>query len=187
MSESNTSSNEKRYFDLHLNGIGYLNRIREVAPDRGEAYLACDIAALNGPCDDASYVKFDTRVSGSEAQQLVRRCEQAVQAEKKVLIAFRLGDLRPEIFIRTRGENAGKPAVSLKARLLLVTWIKVEDEVVYKAEPKPADADGRETEAAESSTASSKRQRPEPQSSKSVSKASRKARADTPAAEDIPF
>src|SRR3546814_1281032 len=73
------------YFDLHITGLGYLNRIREVKPKKGDAFLACDIAALNGPSDDVSYVRFDTRVSGSEAQHLVRRCIQAVDAEKKAI------------------------------------------------------------------------------------------------------
>ena len=88
-----TTSNEKSYFDLHITGLGYLNRIREVKPKKGDSFLACDIAALNGPSDDVSYVRFDARVSGSEAQHLVRRCIQAVDAEKKVMIGFRLGDL----------------------------------------------------------------------------------------------
>src|SRR5690606_6174060 len=69
-----TTSNEKSYFDLHITGLGYLNRIREVKPKKGDSFLACDIAALNGPIDDVSYVRFDARVSGSEAQHLVRRC-----------------------------------------------------------------------------------------------------------------
>src|SRR3546814_6007803 len=50
-----TTSNEKSYFDLHITGLGYLNRIREVKPKKGDAFLACDIAALNGPSDDVSY------------------------------------------------------------------------------------------------------------------------------------
>jgi len=88
-----TTTNEKSYFDLHITGLGYLNRIREVTPKKGEPFLACDIAALNGDSDKATYVRFDTRVSGSEAQHLVRRCKDAVDAKKKVLIGFRLGDL----------------------------------------------------------------------------------------------
>ena len=42
-----TTSNEKSYFDLHITGLGYLNRIREVKPKKGDSFLACDIAALN--------------------------------------------------------------------------------------------------------------------------------------------
>ena len=134
-----TTSTEKSYFDLHITGLGYLNRIREVKPKKGDAFLACDIAALNGPSDDVSYVRFDTRVSGSEAQHLVRRCIQAVDAEKKVMIAFRLGDLWTDIFTYSKGKNAGQQGVSLKARLLFVSWIKIDGEMVYKAEPKTTD------------------------------------------------
>ncbi len=88
-----TTLSEKTFFDLHITGLGYLNRVREVKPKKGDPFLACDIAALNGPSDDVSYVRFDTRVSGSEAQHLVRRCIEAVEAEKKVMIGFRLSDL----------------------------------------------------------------------------------------------
>ncbi|QVX40767.1 DUF3577 domain-containing protein (plasmid) [Ralstonia solanacearum] len=136
-----TTSNEKSYFDLHITGLGYLNRIREVKPKKGDAFLACDIAALNGPSDDASYVRFDTRVSGSEAQHLIRRCIEAVDAEKKVLIGFRLGDLWTDTFTYTKGKRAGEHGVSLKARLLFVSWIKVDGKLVYKAEPKSTEAD----------------------------------------------
>ena len=44
-----TTSSEKTYFNLHITGLGYLNRIREVTPKKGESFLACDIAAINGP------------------------------------------------------------------------------------------------------------------------------------------
>ncbi len=147
-----TSSNEKSYFDLHITGLGYLNRIREVKPKKGDAFLACDIAALNGPSDAPEYRRFDVRVSGSEAQHLVRRCEQAVKAERKVLIGFRLGDLWADTFTYSKGERAGQQGVSLKARLLFVSWIKVDGELVYKAEPKTTDDATREEAPAPSGT-----------------------------------
>ncbi|HRP76554.1 MAG TPA: STY4534 family ICE replication protein [Rhodocyclaceae bacterium] len=139
-----TTSTDKSYFDLHITGLGYLNRIREVKPKKGDTFLACDIAALNGPSDDVTYVRFDTRVSGSEAQHLVRRCIQAVDAEKKVMIGFRLGDLWADTFTYSKGKRAGEQGVSFKARLLFVSWIKVDGKLVYKADPKPTDADERD-------------------------------------------
>jgi hypothetical protein len=131
-----TTPNDKSFFDLHITGIGYLNRIREVKPKKGDAFLACDIAALNGPSDDPEYRRFDVRVSGSEAQHLIRRCEEAVKAERKVLIGFRLGDLWTDIFTYTKGKRTGEQGVSLKARLIFVNWIKVDGQLVYKAEAK---------------------------------------------------
>lgn len=132
-------SSDKSYFDLHITGLGYLNRIREVQPRKGDAFLACDIAALNGPSDSPDYRRFDVRVSGSEAQHLIRRCQQAVEAERKVLIGFRLGDLWADTFTYSKGKRAGEQGVSLKARLLFVSWIKVDGQLVYKAEPKATD------------------------------------------------
>ena len=134
-----TTSSEKTYFNLHITGLGYLNRIREVTPKKGESFLACDIAAINGPSDAPEYRRFDVRVSGSEAQHLIRRCSDAVATDKKVLIGFRLGDLWTDTFTYTKGERAGQPGVSLKARLLFVSWIKVDGQLVYKAEPKASE------------------------------------------------
>ena len=134
-----TTSSEKSYFDLHITGLGYINRVREVKPKKGDPFLACDIAALNGPSDAPEYRRFDVRVSGSEAQHLIRRCEESVKAERKVMIGFRLGDLWVDMFTFSKGERVGQQGVSLKARLLFVSWIKVDGQLVYKAEPKASE------------------------------------------------
>lgn len=134
--ESSSDGSGKRYFNLHITGLGYLNRIREVKPRKGDPFLACDIAALNGPSDDVEYCRFDTKVSGTDAQHLIRKCSKAVNAGRKVLIGFRLGDLWVDQFTYTKGDKAGQPGVSLKARLLFVSFIKIDKQVVYKAEPQ---------------------------------------------------
>lgn len=82
--------NEKTYFNLYTSGLGYVNRIRTVTPKRGEPFLCCDIAALSGAADEVDYVRFDCKVTGSEARKLIARCEQAVNEKRKVLIHFRL-------------------------------------------------------------------------------------------------
>jgi hypothetical protein len=181
-----TTSSEKSYFDLHITGLGYLNRIREVKPKKGDAFLACDIAALNGPSDNVSYVRFDARVSGTEAQHLVRRCTQAVEAEKKVMIGFRLGDLWTDIFTYTKGKNVGKPGVSLKTRLLFISWIKVDGQLVYKAEPKPTDADDRDERDARNTDVPATSAEPQAAASepaRPAAEAADEAAADAPALE----
>lgn len=142
-----TTSSTKRFFDLHVTGLGYLNRVREVTPARGAPFLACDISALNGPSDKPQYCRFDVKVSGSAAQHLIRRCEEAVKAERKVLIGFRLGDLWTDLFTYRKGEKAGKPGVSLKARLLYVSWIKIDGEYFYSAKEADEAADDEGTAA----------------------------------------
>jgi hypothetical protein len=52
------------------------------------------------------------------------------------MIGFRLGDLWTDTFTYSKGKRAGEQGVSLKARLLFVGWIKVDGQLVYKAEAK---------------------------------------------------
>ncbi len=133
------STNESvKYFDLHTTGLGYLNRIREVTPPEGDPFLAVTIAALRGSVDNARYTHFECRVSGREAQRLVRALEPAVEAEQKVLVGFTLSDLYAEPFTFKNGEKAGETGVSLKARLLRVSWAKVDGEPFETEQAKSA-------------------------------------------------
>jgi len=130
------SDTQQKYFDLHVSGIGYLNRAREVKPQRSDPFLAVDIAALHGSVDDVEYTYFDCRVSGKDAQDLIRRAMPKLEQEKKVLVGFKLGDLYADTFVYEKGEKAGQTGVSLKARLLRIDWVKVDGESVY-TRPKP--------------------------------------------------
>lgn len=57
----------------------------------------------------------------------------AVNAEKKVLLSFRIGDLWIDPFLYEKGEKQGQPGASLKGRLLFIDWIKVNGTFEYKA------------------------------------------------------
>ncbi|PWU32071.1 hypothetical protein DK254_00695 [Pseudomonas sp. RW407] len=127
---------DTKFFDLHTSGIGYLNRIRDVPIRKGTPILAVTVAALRGSSDDVEYSYIDCNVVGSDAEKLVRRCRQAVDAGKKVLVAFRIGDIRTEAFTYEKGEKKGQAGASLKGRLLFLNWIKVDGETVYEAKPK---------------------------------------------------
>lgn len=173
------TSEELKYFDLHVRGIGYLNRIREVQVRRGPGFMACDIAALYGPADAVQYTRFDCKVTGAEAERLVRRCWDAVNAQKKVLVAFRISDLWVDPFFYEKGEKAGQPGASLKARLLYLGWIKIDGQLVYKAEPRQEDA----AEPARPEPAEAVAQQPEPSTpapSPKRSRSSAKTKAATP-------
>ncbi|MBS7560138.1 DUF3577 domain-containing protein [Pseudomonas sp. RC4D1] len=120
---SNAQTTAKRYFDLHTCGIGYLNRIREVRPKKGEPFLACSINAFTGPVTEPAYRYFDVRVSGAKAQDLVRNCKADVDAGRPVLIEFRISDLWVSPYIATQGRNEGQPVATLKARLLTASLV----------------------------------------------------------------
>jgi hypothetical protein len=129
--------------ELITRGIGYLNRPKEVTPRDGDPFLSCSIGALAGPVDDPEYRYFETIVATASAQHLVRRCIQAVEAEKKVLIAFQLNDMKADPYIRTKGDDAGKPAATLESKLIHIGRIKIDGQQVYPSQsdaPAPEDA-----------------------------------------------
>ena len=133
------STNEtKQYFDLHTTGIGYLNRVREVTPKEGEPFLSITIAALRGSVDNAQYTHFECRVSGKQAQEIVRQLKPAVEGNLKVLIGFTLSDLFAESFTFKKGDKAGETGISLKARLLRIAWAKVDGQPFYTAQEDAA-------------------------------------------------
>ena len=139
-------SNEAKFFDLHTTGIGYLNRIREVSPRKGKPFTCVTVAALHGSADKAEYSYIDCNVVGAEAESLIKRCQQAVEAKKKVLVSFRIGDIWADAFTYDKGDKKGQAGASLKGRLLFIGWIKVDGKLVYEAKPKnatpPADNQG---------------------------------------------
>lgn len=139
MSESTQASSQPSYFNLHVEGVGYLNRVRTVKPKKGQEFLACTVAALRGSDSDVSYTKFDCRVSGADAQAIVKRLEDDVAAEKAVIIGFRIADIYPEMFTFEKGDRKGQPGVSIKGRLLRIKFAKVNGKSIDV--PQPASAD----------------------------------------------
>ena len=121
---------ETKYFDLHVDGIGYLNRAREVTPKRAEPFIAVDVSALHGSAEAVQHTRFDCRVTGKDAQDVVRTLMPDILAQRKVLVGFRLGDPYAETFAYEKGERAGQTGVSLKARLLRILWARVDGAIV---------------------------------------------------------
>ncbi|OOF50773.1 hypothetical protein BKK52_01085 [Rodentibacter trehalosifermentans] len=134
-----TQTNAKTYFNLHTTGIGYLSDIRTVTPKKGSPFLACRIAALVGDNNDVEYRYFDTNVVGKEAESLIKRCEQAVDEKRKVLISFNISDIWTDTFTYTKDtqyHKKGDVGVSLKGRLIRIDMIKVDGDVKYQREQK---------------------------------------------------
>jgi len=118
------------YFDLHTSGIGYLNRVRKVTPKRGEPFWAVDVSALHGSADAVQYTRFDCRVSGRKAQEIIQMLARSIKDKRKVLVGFKIGDIYPDLFTYQSGDKEGQTGVSLKGRLLAIAWAKVDGEFV---------------------------------------------------------
>ena len=136
MSNQAEATNQSSFFNLHVEGVGYLNRVRRVKPKKGQEFLACTVAALRGSDSDVSYTKFDCRVSGADAQEVVKRLEADVTAEKAVIIGFRIADIYPEMFTFEQGDRKGQPGVAIKGRLLRIKFAKVNGESIDVPQPR---------------------------------------------------
>ncbi|CAJ24072.1 conserved hypothetical protein [Xanthomonas euvesicatoria pv. vesicatoria str. 85-10] len=126
--------------ELITRGIGYLSRPKDVSPKDGDPFLSCCVAALAGPVGEPEYRYFDTIVATPEAEHLVRRCVQAIEGDRKVLIAFRLNDMKIDPYIRTKGERAGEPGASLESTLVHIGLIKIDGTQVYPTSQTQAEA-----------------------------------------------
>jgi hypothetical protein len=131
MSNSDTPSVEPKYFDLMINGLGYLSRLREVKPADGDAFFAVSLAALRGSTDQVGYTYFDCVLAGTKVRDVAERLKPFIDNDRKVLGGFTLSDLRAESFTFKNGDRAGDAGVSLKARLVRIPWAKVDGTAVY--------------------------------------------------------
>lgn len=132
------------FFNLHVSGCGYLSRVRWVGNDqrrggrKAEPFLACAVNALRGNIDEPQYTYFDLRVSGQEAIDVIQSLEQDVNNNRKVFVAFKVGDIYAHAYDREVKDEHGRKtgqfeAASLvKGRLLLITHVKVDGETVYQ-------------------------------------------------------
>lgn len=128
---STQTSNQAQSFDLIIEGVGYLNRLRTVTPKKGPAYVACTINAMMGKADAVEYVSIDCIVVGKIAKQAIEQLSEDVNAKRKVIVGFRAGDPKPDFYEypdRETGEK--KQGQGLKARLLQLTFAKVNGEKV---------------------------------------------------------
>ena len=142
-SDQNQTARQNEYFDLHISGLGYLNRFRSVPVRTGQGYFAVDIAMLEGSKDAPTTTRFDANVAGKEAVNVLEQVKEAItDPNARVLAGVRLGGLYPEIFEYQNGDRRGEQGISLKTRLLRIDWVKVKTpggstyETVYTA-PRP--------------------------------------------------
>lgn len=145
------STQTSNHFNLHVSGIGYLNRVRWVEPKgagrKAQPFLACSISALRGNSDQPDYTYFDLRVSGGDAIQMVEQLMEDVDANRKVVLSFRVGDIYPHVYMRNIRDKNGRttgeqePAALIKGRLLVINSITIDGENVFRRESGSAGSD----------------------------------------------
>lgn len=139
------------HFNLHVSGVGYLNRVRWVYPSqkegrRADPFLCCAISALRGNSNQPDCTYLDLRVSGQEAIQMVERLQEDVEQKRKVFISFRVGDIYPHLYERDAKDPSGRKtgqretAAIIKGRLLALHSITIDGVSVYRRDSN-ADVD----------------------------------------------
>jgi hypothetical protein len=134
------AATQTNHFNLHVSGIGYLNRVRWVQPKqagrKAQSFLACSVSAMRGNAEAPDYTYLDLRVSGQEAAELVEKCMEDVDQDRKVVISFKVGDIYPHMYERDvkvdgRKTGAKEMACLIKGRLLMINTITIDGERVY--------------------------------------------------------
>jgi hypothetical protein len=134
------AATQTNHFNLHVSGIGYLNRVRWVQPKqagrKAQPFLACSVSALRGNSESPDYTYLDLRVAGHEAAELVEKCMEDVDLNRKVVISFKVGDIYPHMYerdVKVDGRKTGEKEMAclIKGRLLLINTITIEGERVY--------------------------------------------------------
>ena len=139
MTSTNKNIQSKQYFDFIATGVAYVNRVKQILPQAGgrdfAPYWTAKLAVLVSESDDVQYRYIDCTIPAEEAAKLI--CLYSTEANNpnfKVLIGFRIANLRAKSFTRKDGECASM----LKGRLIKISWLKVNNRKVYTDKPVTA-------------------------------------------------
>ncbi|GAB6042260.1 DUF3577 domain-containing protein [Endothiovibrio diazotrophicus] len=143
MSNDTPVDESDRFINLIAEGLAYVNEVREVQPKRSKPFTSVRLSAMHGRKGELEYTKFDLVCRGREACELMKRHADAVNAKdgggkrrNKVVARFRAGDLYADKWL-----FQGKPQACIKGRLILVTYLAINGEVVFH-QPRDEQAEG---------------------------------------------
>lgn len=127
---------DKKYFDLHTRGIGYISRLRTVTPKgkKSASFLACGISALRGDTESKEYTYFDVKVCGGKAFEILKEYADKLKKGQKVFVSFVVGDAYPDVFTDKNGELRSY----MKGRLLKLPLLRIDGEEIYREPAKGA-------------------------------------------------
>ena len=147
------NGNKDRAYNVIVTGFGFINRIKEVTPQSGNPYLACDVGLLQGVGDNVTRVYLQCTVRGKNAIDVIRRYFTGAngvveQSENTTVVAsMKFGGIRSELFEYSKGEKKGEKGVALRSSLLDITWLKIGDQVVNLESADQQAANGAESQA----------------------------------------
>ena len=126
-SSGEPQNGKPKAFNLIMEGVGYLNRVRWVQVKKDPSYLCCTVNAMMGVEGEVEFVSIDCRVVGQQAIEVVDLLSEAVEARSKVIVGFRASDPKPDFYSFPDAKT--KETINregFKARLLQITYAKVD-------------------------------------------------------------
>jgi hypothetical protein len=127
---SMTNANASNYINLHVQGIGYLGRVREVTVRKGPNFMSATINAMSGEkgvSNGIQYTPFDVKGTGKDVAELLKRFQaDAADENKRVTVQFTISDPGIHTFTYQSGARQGQAGTVIKGRLLKIqrVWIK---------------------------------------------------------------
>jgi len=123
---------ESNYINLHVTGLGYLKRIREVKlKGKGtKPFMACSISAMfgeKGVEGGVQYTPFDVKAVSAQAEEVLKTfAADANNPNKRLMVQFKIGDPYIDTFTYQSGDKAGQLGTAMKGRLLKINrlWVK---------------------------------------------------------------
>jgi Protein of unknown function (DUF3577) len=136
-----SSSSANTIHHLLTYGTGVIEKFELPDPKSNPKRIdpECKIQAFTGPIDSPRVTIVETKVTGTKALHLVRKCEQALRDGSEVVIKFALANVWAKGFMCKGGPNAGKPRGILKADLAFISEITVDGVEVYKTDASATD------------------------------------------------
>ena len=139
---------DQSFYDLHINGIGFLDRIRMVTSKNGNPFMAVTVGLQDGEVLKGDYSKvsttyLDCRVYGSRAFNILNDHVlqgNVDQANTVIRAVVKTGGLDAEMFTYAQGPKQGQNGVSLKSRLLQITHLYIAGDAVDLSGYQAADA-----------------------------------------------
>ncbi|UOO85675.1 DUF3577 domain-containing protein [Neisseria arctica] len=167
------NQNQATYYNLIIEGVGFLNRPREISSKRGNSYYGLTINAARGYSEDNEKTRIDCRIVGEEAKAIMANLLDAHpelldndwKKHPTVHVGFRVGDVFPSKFTNRKGEEV----LFLDGRLLAFKWIKVNGEFFYKHEQEQESMDAAPVQDAAPAKPAHEPKKAEPQQSASGS------------------
>ena len=129
---NDSSQSRKKVFDLITTGYGYLYRLREVKPKKGNSFWAITVGALHGIQDDNGRFDsstYDLIIRGTDAIQRVKELSQyfdsSGKSEASIFVSVVMSDTYPDYFTKAGKNDKEEIVPIIKGRLLELKGAKV--------------------------------------------------------------